>query len=110
MTTAVTTPNQLAERLAELAAGADMEARVLTRLVADGSKVYANVTCHTEEDAMELVNVVRAAREDFGPEGSNMTVRRDFRHLAIFLPVAKADAERGAQFLAANFRTELTEW
>jgi len=103
MATAVITANQMTERLREIAASAGIDVRMSVRLTTDGTKLYAGITAYRETDAQELLHAVRAAAGTFGPNGDQLTARREGRHLSIFLPIPKADADRGAQFLSGAF-------
>lgn len=99
MSTDVTTPDQLTERIGRLIATVP-GARVSSRLTTDGTKLYASITCQSTMNAEQVLDTIRRnARAEFGELGSDMTARRDFRHVHVFLPVPKANAERGAQFL-----------
>lgn len=111
MTTAVTTPNQLSERISRLAEAAGVPtSRVSTRLTVDGTKLYASITCMYETYAEALTAAIRReATAEFGEQGKELTARREFAHVHVFLPVPKADAARGAQFLS-TVRAKSTEF
>lgn len=106
MPTAVSTPNQLTERLRGIASAAAVDSiAVSTRLTTDGTKLYASITCGSSIAAEQLITAIRRERTgEFGEQGKELTARRDFRHVHVFLPVPKPDADRGAQFLSTIHR------
>lgn len=107
MSTAVSTANQLSERVHQVAAAASVpNIRVSARLTTDGTKLYASITCQRSADAEQLITAIRReATAEFGEQGSKLTARRDFLHVHVFLPVEKADGSRRAAFLSASFST-----
>lgn len=106
MPSAVTTANQLTERISRLAENAAVpNVRISTRLTTDGTKLYASIFCQRSADAEQLITAIRReATAEFGPQGSKLTARRDFVHVHVFLPVPKADADRGSLFLSTIAR------
>ena len=104
--TPVNTPNQLRERLDQVAKTADVPtARIATRLTVDGTKLYASITCMYETYAEALTTAIRReAMAEFGEQGKELTARREFAHVHVFLPMPKPDAKRGAQFLSSIAR------
>jgi hypothetical protein len=111
MPTAVSTPDQLRERVAGVAeAAAVPNYRLTARLTVDGTKLYASVMCYREAAAQELVTALRReATAEFGEQGKELTARREGPHVHVFLPVPKPDVERGVQFLA-SLQTTRTEF
>jgi hypothetical protein len=109
--TAVSTPDQLHERVAGVADAAAVPRYTLsTRLTVDGTKLYASVMCYREAAAQELVSALRReATAEFGEQGRELTARREGPHVHVFLPVPKSDGDRGAQFLA-SLQTTRTEF
>lgn len=102
----VNTPNQLRERLTQLAENAATPTvGIATRLTVDGTKLYASIMCARETYAEVLTSAIRReATAEFGQQGSELTARREGPHVHVFLPVPKPDAERGAQFLSTMAR------
>jgi hypothetical protein len=107
MPTAVSTPDQLHERVAGVADAAAVPRYTLsTRLTVDGTRLYASVMCYREVAAQELASALRReAVAEFGEQqGKQMTVRREGPHVQVFLPLPKPDAARGSQFLSTMVR------
>lgn len=85
------------ELTVSLAAAAMIQADIDVSVVAFGRKIFGEVHCANEEDAIAMVGVLRTARqrEEFGEFREELLIDRRFKSLTFIVPLVNPETSYG---------------